>query len=240
MRFRLLPITVGFTAMLLVSKTIYVGMALLPGSVVSSAEAAPAHEGGEHAAAKPAGEHGTAAAKPAGERPAATSNAFAKPAAAAMPREPSSPPVPVISDAERQLLQDLRGRRQELETREQTLVQRESVLGAAEQRLSDRVGQLTALQTRLESLEKQRQDHDDANWSGLVRVYETMKPREAATIFNEMDMPVLLRVMDRMKDAKAALILGAMLPDRARLVTSQLAAQRTRSTTVPPDHSGAG
>ena len=231
MRFRLLPITVAFAALLLVSKTVNLGLALLPGSVVSVAEAAPALEGADAQAVK---------AKPSVDHASIVTSPAAKPAAPLTPHEPSSPPVPVISDAERQLLQDLRGRRQELDAREQTLAQRESVLNAAEQRLSERVAQLTALQTRLESLEKERQDHDDANWAGLVKVYETMKPRDAAAIFNEMDMPVLLHVVDRMKDAKAALVLAAMQPDRARLVTTQLAAQRTRSTTVPPDHSGAG
>ncbi len=237
MRMRLLPITVAFAGLLLVSKTIHLGLALMPGAVVSTAEAAPSIQGGEASAGKP-GTHGAAPEE--ATKAAATMTASAKPAMAQPPREPSSPPAPVISDAERQLLQDLRGRRQELEAREQTLAQRESVLNAAEQRLGDRVGQLSALQARLETMEKDRQDHDEANWTGLVKVYETMKPREAATIFNEMDMPVLLHVLDRMKDSKAALVLGAMQPDRARLVTTQLAAQRTRSTTVPPDHSGAG
>jgi flagellar motility protein MotE (MotC chaperone) len=97
---------------------------------------------------------------------------------------------------------------------------------------------LAALQTRLEDMEKARQEHIEANWAGLVKVYETMKPREAAAIFNEMDMPVLLQVMDRMKDAKAAQILGAMQPDRARSITAQLAAMRTHSTVVPPDSAG--
>ena len=224
MRFRLLPITVAVTAVLLVSKGVNLGLALVPGAVLASAEAAPVHESAEPA--PPAATH------------AAAVNPYAKPIPA--PHEPSSPPQPVISDAERQLLQDLRSRRQELEAREQSLSQREGVLNAAEQRLSERVGQLTALQTRLESLEKAREDHDEANWSGLVKVYETMKPKDAATIFNEMDMNVLLHVIDRMKEAKAASVLGAMQPDRARLVTTQLATQRTRSTTVPPDHAGAG
>ena len=137
----------------------------------------------------------------------------------------------------KKLLGDLRGRRDELEARERTLTEREGVLKAAEERLSARVTQLTALQTRLETLEKERTEHDEANWAGLVKVYETMKPREAAAIFNEMEMPTLLHVLDRMKDSKAALVLGAMQPDRARLATTQLAAQRTRSTTLPPEHS---
>ena len=65
-----------------------------------------------------------------------------------------------------------------------------------------------------------------------MKVYETMKPRDAALIFNDMDMPVLLQIVDRMKEAKAAAILGSMLPDRARSLTSQLAAKRSHTTTV--------
>ena len=48
-----------------------------------------------------------------------------------------------------------------------------------------------------------------------------MKPRDAAAIFNDLDMPVLLQVLDRMKEAKAAPILAAMQPDRAREATTE-------------------
>ena len=58
-------------------------------------------------------------------------------------------------------------------------------------------------------------------------MYEAMKPRDAATIFNDLQMSVLLQVVDRMKDAKAAAILAAMTPDKARDVTAELAQMRT-------------
>jgi flagellar motility protein MotE (MotC chaperone) len=54
-----------------------------------------------------------------------------------------------------------------------------------------------------------------------------MKPKDAATIFNDLAMPVLLQVLDRMKDAKAAAIMAAMNPDKARDVTTELAQMRT-------------
>ena len=107
------------------------------------------------------------------------------------------------------------------------------MLDATEHRLTARIAEMAALQARLEQLETARKQHDEANWAGLVKIYETMKPRDAAAIFNDMDMPVLLEVVDRMKDTKAASILAAMQPDRARMLTAQLAAQRTRSTAVP-------
>ncbi len=146
----------------------------------------------------------------------------------------SPPELPPVSDAERALLQDLRGRRLELDRRDAALGTREQALGAAEQRLTARLDELTALQTRLEQLDADRHQHDEANWHGLVKLYEAMKPRDAAAILNDLDMPVLLPVLDRMKEAKAAAILAAMLPDRARVATTQLAALRTQAITVPP------
>jgi flagellar motility protein MotE (MotC chaperone) len=147
---------------------------------------------------------------------------FTPPAAA----PPGAAPA---SEAERAILLDLRKRRGELDVREAALVARENVLAAAEKRLSERVTELTSLQARLESLESSRRARDEEGWRGLVKLYEAMKPREAATIFNDLDRPVLVGVLDRMKEAKAALILAAMQPERARQVTAELVRRRAEA-----------
>ncbi len=160
--------------------------------------------------------------------PPVTASSTAAPPVAAPP--PADPPV---SDSERALLLDLRARRTQMEAQEQALSTRETVLAAAEKRMAERVEQLSTLQARLEALDGTRRERDDANWRGLVKTYETMRPRDAAAILNDMDMPVLLQVLDRMKETKAAPVLAAMLPDRARSATAGLAAMRTRSTAPP-------
>ena len=184
---------------------------------VASEAQASTHGAPEKAEATPATAHGASPA----------------PTPAAAPPPPAPPAEPVISDAEKATLQDLRARRKELEARAARLDEREAILTAAERRLTERVQQLTALQAKLEQLEKDRQDRQEANWKGLVRVYEDMRPRDAAAIFNDLDNAVLIPVLDRMKDAKAAPILAAMTPDRARGATSQLAQFRTQSTAAP-------
>lgn len=136
---------------------------------------------------------------------------------------------PQVGEAERALLLELRARRAALDAREQAIGGREEIIGAAERRLSARVDELAALQTRLEQLETARRERDDANWRSLVKTYETMRPRDAAAILNDLDMPILLQVLDRMKEAKMAAVLAAMLPDRARAATTQLAQMRTRA-----------
>ena len=140
---------------------------------------------------------------------------------------------PPVSEAERGLLLDLRKRRGELDSREMTIAAREGVLAAAEKRLAARVDELTNLQGRLQALEEARRQRDEVNWRGLVKLYETMKPREAAAIFNDLDKPVLLAVLDRMKEGKAAPILAAMNPERARQVTADLAQMRTQANRAP-------
>jgi flagellar motility protein MotE (MotC chaperone) len=169
------------------------------------------------------------------------------PAASGAPNKATAPTAPVttatstapvsteppISDGERAVLLDLRARRTELDAREAALASRESVLAAAEARLAARVKELSDLQARLQALEARRAERDEANWRGLVKLYESMKPRDAATIFNDLDLPVLVPILDRMKEAKAAAILGAMQPERARLVTAELAQARARANAVP-------
>ncbi len=124
---------------------------------------------------------------------------------------------PPVSDSERTLLLDLRQRRQELDARDAALAARESVLAAAEQQaLRARRRTAGAAEETGGAGGARASEREDASWHGLVKLYESMKPRDAATIFNDLDMPVLLQVVDRMKEAKAAPVLAAMQPDKAR------------------------
>ena len=161
--------------------------------------------------------------------------------AAAKPSTAPAMPVPEpdpVSIAERAVLESLRERRGQLERREQALAAREAVLAAAESRLKSRLDEMAALQARLEKLEQSRNEREEAGWRGLVKTYETMRPRDAAAVFDELDMPVLVRIVDRMREAKAAQVLGAMRPDRARLLTAELARHRSRANDPDgPDNS---
>ena len=228
---RLLPVTIFALAGLLAVKSIDLVRAAVPAKAAEHAPAATAAVPAASPAAHPVNPKApaTPVSGPQAKLGSATT-AGSTPASAAEP-------VPV-SDSERTLLLELRQRRQELDSREQTLAAREAVLAAAERKLSTRVEELQALQTRLEGIETARKSHEEANWRGLVKLYESMKPRDAALIFNELDMQVLLQVVDRMKEAKAAAVMAAMQPDKAREVTTELARMRTRANS--DSNTGAG
>jgi flagellar motility protein MotE (MotC chaperone) len=151
-----------------------------------------------------------------------------QPAATPSAQPPADDGAAPVADGERAVLLELRQRRQDLDARETALAARESLLTATEQKLAARVAELQVLQKKLEALDATRQERENASWMGLVKVYEVMKPRDAATIFNDLETPVLLQVVDRMKEAKAAPVLAAMQPDKARDLTAKLAQMRTR------------
>ena len=215
---RLLPTTMAFMAVLLVVKSgLLIHAALFDGlkpdpAMVARAQAAP-----EITKAKPVA---------GGPPPSLPAPPKAAPPAVGAAAKPGEPETPVISASEKALLQDLRQRRKELDAQADALKARESVLVATEQKLTTRVGELQTLQKKLEVLENAQTQKEEAGWQGLAKLYEAMKPRDAATIFNDLTMPVLLQVLDRMKDAKAAAVMAAMNPDKARDVTAELARLR--------------
>jgi flagellar motility protein MotE (MotC chaperone) len=162
------------------------------------------------------------------------------PAAGAMPLNEAGAAAPIAPEpgsaaaadpaalAERALLENLRARRTALDTRETEIAQREMLLSATERRVIARVEELAALQQALEAETSAQDERVEQRLRQLVRLYEAMRPRDASVIFNELDMEVLIPVLARMREARAAPVLAAMLPERARLATTELARLRAR------------
>lgn len=131
-----------------------------------------------------------------------------------------------LTDEELGLLQALSQRREELEQRAREVDEREVLLKAAEQRIEQKIRELEDLQGSIEALLVQHDEQTEAQISSLVKIYESMKPKQAARIFEELDMEVLLEVIERMKERKSAPILAQMNPQRAKTVTLELAQRR--------------
>ncbi len=121
-----------------------------------------------------------------------------------------------MTDEEIDLLQALAERRRELDLRANELEQREILLRAVEPRIEEKVGGLKALL-------KQQEEQTDDQYKSLVKIYESMKPKDAARIFEQMDLAVLMPVVERMKERKTAPILAKMNPVKATAIITQLA-----------------
>jgi flagellar motility protein MotE (MotC chaperone) len=100
----------------------------------------------------------------------------------------------------------------------------ESGVAAREAALQVEAARLAALKAQLDARAAGAKVEDEARVGQLVKVYETMKPKDAAQVFDRLEMPVLLSIAARMREVRLASILAAMDPAEARAVTMALAA----------------
>lgn len=131
-----------------------------------------------------------------------------------------------LTESDLVILQDLVARRRALDEREGELDLREALLDDAEARLSAQLEELARLKAAIEEAIGQHGADEAAELASLVKIYETMKPKAAAEIFNRLEMAVLLEVVSRMREAKASDVIGRMDPKRAKELTAELARRR--------------
>ncbi len=140
-----------------------------------------------------------------------------------------------VNNTERAVLERLSERRVELDLLRDELDMRVVLIDAAEQRLAQRVAGLEELEARIAALVDERKALDDTQFKGLVSMYETMKPGDAAEIFNALNMEILLKVSRSMSSRKMALVLAKMNRERAMALTIQLAVVEVDPTFEAPD-----
>jgi flagellar motility protein MotE (MotC chaperone) len=138
------------------------------------------------------------------------------------------------SAGERAVLERLQERRQEIDSRSRDLDMRENLLKAAEQRMDAKLGELKSMETRVDTAEVKRQQTDSERFKTIVAMYDNMKSKDAARIFDRLDLKILVEVSTQMKPAKMAEILGQMTPEAAERLTVELA-NRARGAKAGPD-----
>ena len=138
--------------------------------------------------------------------------------------------VPQFSPAEIEVLQRLRQRRDQLDAREKEMDVRKKVLRVTEGKIDQKLTDLGKLKDEVQERLNTYNQKEGAKLQSLVKIYENMKPKEAARIFEELDMQILLPVIDKMKEAKVAPILAQMDPKKAKAVTTELSQMRKLPT----------
>jgi flagellar motility protein MotE (MotC chaperone) len=200
--------------------------------------AAPDEKGG--AAAAP-GTKPVPAATPAGAAPAAGE-------VRAKPREPRpSPPEiktgvpgaidpehPAPSAGERAVLESLNQRRQELEARARELDVRENLLAATEKRIQARLAEIKEAEARINATVHKKDEAEAARFKGLVSMYENMKAKDAAKIFDRLDMRVLIELAAQINPRRMSDILAQMSPEVAERLTGEIAARSGAVEKAPP------
>jgi flagellar motility protein MotE (MotC chaperone) len=135
----------------------------------------------------------------------------------------ASTPGDAASQGEADVLRSLAARREALSARERDLALREQTLAIAEKRIEERVDALKSIEARINAALGQRESAQAAQIQALIRMYESMKPGDAAKIFEKMNQDILVAVTSKMKPVKLGAVLALMDPGKAQDLTVLLA-----------------
>jgi flagellar motility protein MotE (MotC chaperone) len=136
------------------------------------------------------------------------------------------------SAAEVDVISSMSRRRRELDARQGQLDIQARMLAAAEQRVDGKIIQLKQLQAQITSLLGQRDEAQKAQIAALVKTYSSMKPKDAARIFNSLPDEVLVPVAQQMKSDVLATVLANMNAETAQKLTVKLANRLTLPQTA--------
>ena len=165
----------------------------------------------------------------------------AEPAAAKTERPAEPPPAQQvaerpISKAERAILERLQERRMELDARARDLEMRESLIKAAEKRVEGRLLELKDVEARITNANQQKDEAEAARFKNLITMYENMKAKDAAKIFDRLDLRILVDVANQLNPRRMSDIMAQMSAESAERLTVELAARakdRGQATELP-------
>jgi flagellar motility protein MotE (MotC chaperone) len=143
------------------------------------------------------------------------------------------------SRSEESILDRLGQRRQELQQRNQDIDLREQLLQQAEQRLEARLQEMRDRDQPVRSDGGISSEAAQAGLKNLVLMYETMRPKEAARVFDRLGLDILVPVVVEMNPRKMAEVLAVMSPEAAGRLTVALA-RRAQGIPVGGQARGAG
>jgi len=129
------------------------------------------------------------------------------------------------SPAERAILEHLQTRRQELDTRAREIDIRNNLLKEAESRMEAHAAELKDFEARVGTAAQRKDEADAARLKSLVIMYENMKPKDAAKIFDRLDMKILVDLVTQINPRRMSDIMAQMQPDMAERLTAELAAK---------------
>lgn len=165
-----------------------------------------------------------------GAAPAVTATTPVDPAAIAARPAPVCAPTAAelaraagLSPAELNVLQNLGARRTQLDSREAGVDSQLQLLAAAEAKVNARIAALNALKTDVTALLGQADARQEAEIVRMVKVFEGMKPKDAAARFAILDDNVRLPIASRMKERALSAMLAQMPPAEAKRLTESLA-----------------
>jgi flagellar motility protein MotE (MotC chaperone) len=138
-----------------------------------------------------------------------------------------------LSPSEKALLERLGERRDEMDARLKEIELREKLLESVEKKIEGRAGDLKQLEDKANEGASQKDKTEAQGLKNLVIMYEAMKPKDAARIFDRLSLDVLVPVVQQINPRKMSEVLSSMSPEAAEKLTVALA-NRARNAGNPP------
>lgn len=133
----------------------------------------------------------------------------------------------LCTDVNIDLLKTLSKRKEELEKWKDDAITKQSALQISEKEIDIKLSELKRLKTEVSELLNQLNGKESSRFNNLVKIYESMKPQDAAKIFNNLDISLIVKVISRMKESKVAVILANVKPEKAKEITTAFAMTKT-------------
>ena len=127
-----------------------------------------------------------------------------------------------LNAGELTVLKQLAERRRQIDEREARLVERERVAAVMETRLADQAKEMKRLQAvlakqsaEIEAAKQADMGADKARLTKLAKAYKAMKPKDAARLFEAMDMAMLAPIAREISARSLAPVLSRMSAEKA-------------------------
>ena len=130
------------------------------------------------------------------------------------------------------MLMSFAEREEQISSREAALQDRMHALQIADERLSGKLSELRQTENELRDTIALADTAAENDLDRLTRVYESMKPKQAAALFEEMNPNFAAGFLGRMRPDAAAAVMAGLSPEAAHLFSVVLAG---RNASVPTE-----
>ena len=138
------------------------------------------------------------------------------------PANAETAPASAFTNSEIMILQELAERREALDARAKEIDKRAIQLKVAEKEIDKKLQQMKEYEQRLSKLITRYSNKEQENINSLVKLYSSMKPKDAARIFNTMDLDITVAILKGMKPSTSSAILSSMSSERVQAITAEL------------------
>jgi flagellar motility protein MotE (MotC chaperone) len=144
-------------------------------------------------------------------------------------------PIELSSDTLERLYREIEQNRRILDERQKTIAAREQAVVTSERILREQATEIDAAREKLSESIGRAVRESEGDITRLVTIYENMRPRDAAPIFEAMDINMAVDIISRIPERKAAAIFSAMNPEGAKTITQAIDRRRSTLRAQPPN-----